>query len=228
MSDDDEDLAAQKEKEEAEKKAAEEKAKAEEEAKKKAEEAKKKAEAEEAEKKKNQAQQGALTEEQWLALEKNYGMPRGQILANWSMIQAAQANSPANRLLEKDALEEAKKGITDISFYSEDVDKAIAAMTPQDRQDARKVRKEIMAVRGEKMKSAGDGARRVATGLSDGSSGEPVIKETDMPEFTGAADEKHDQKEVFEKFGFKDAKEWKAHQSREIPVDERNFVPKWK
>jgi len=181
MEGDEEDIAAKKAKEDADKKAAEEaafKSKQEKEA------ADKLKADEEAKKKAQQPTVANLTEEQWQVLEKQYDSPRKQILMAWSIAQAAHLNSPALKVVEKDAWEEATKDVADINFFKEDAKKAVEAMSPQDRQDPKKVRKEVMAVRGEKvrMSSDGGGARRFSSGLdSGGSSSDGGVKDEDLP-----------------------------------------------
>lgn len=185
----------------------------------------------EEEKKKSQTVQGSLTDDQWVALEKNYGMPRGQILANWSMIQAAQKNNPANKLLEKDAWGEATKGVKDIAFYEAEAKKAVEELSPEDRMNSKKVREKIMSVRGEKMDSASGGARRVGSGFERGGTGERSSEERadDAPDFSGLPqDVAHDEAEVFRKFGFSNKKEFESMKSKEINVSEGNFVPKYR
>lgn len=223
-----EEIAAQKAEEDRVKAEADAKAKAEADA--KAAEEKRKSD-EEAEARRKATQSSNLTEEQWVALEKGYGMPRQQLLANWAMIQNAQASHPANKLLEKDAWAEATKGVKDISFFEGDAKKAVESLTPAERQDPKRVREKIMAVRGEKIQAAGgDGeTRRFSSGLDGGASegGGGGGKGAEMPEFAGADIDKRDQAEVFKRYGFKDKAEWQEHQKKAISVDESNFVPKF-
>lgn len=229
MPPEDDDIAAQKAEEDA--KAAEAKAKADADAAKAKADADAAAKAEE-DKKKAAPQNNALSEEQWVALEKGYGLPRTQILANWSMIQAAAKNNPANKLLEKDAWGEATRGVKDIAFYEAEAKKAVEELSPEDRMNPKKVREKIMSVRGEKMDSAqGGGARRVASGFDSGGSGDRTSRSQDneSPDFSGLpSDVAHDEQEVFTKFGFTSKKDFESMKKKEINIEDGNFVPKWK
>lgn len=221
------DIAEAKAKEEAEAKA---KAEAEAAKLKADEDAKVEAERKKAEAARVAAGTGGPTEEQWLALEKQSGMTRQQILFANSIAQAAAQNSPAVKVVEKDAWGEATKDVTDLKFYEKEAREAVATLTPLERQDPKRVREKVMAVRGEKVKSAsGDGVtRRVSSGLDPGGGGPGNEKEEDMPEFSGTKDDIHDQQEVFQKFGFSSKKDWDTHTKKVIPVQDENFVPKWR
>ena len=180
------------------------------------------------------ASAGDATEAQWKAYETSSGLTRQQIQSAWVIAQTAQMNGPAGRVMEKDAWGEATKGVADVSFYEEDARKAVAALTPQERQDPKRVRKEIMAVRGEKIGAAGanGGTRRMGSGFETGGTTDAGggTTEGERPDWSGLSKEdQHDREEVFRKFGFSDKKDWAAHDTRDLHIlSDDNFKPKFR
>lgn len=175
-----------------------------------------------------------MSEEQWQALEKQYGIPRNQIILQATIAKSMMDAGPQARLLEKEAMRDAKDGIPDFNFYESDVKKALDALPAADRQNPDRIKSLYYEVKGRKVtegKFPPDDStprRRVSSGLGSGSNDQTKNQQDTLPDF-GKGDDAHDAQEVFEKFGFKDKKEWDSMQSREVPLpDESKWQPKFR
>lgn len=178
----------------------------------------------------NQPSLNSLTEQQWVVLEKQTGMNRNQILLSYSFAQTLQDNSPANKLLEKEALNEVESTIQDFPTYKDEVKKELEKLPVAERRNPEKIKETFWKVKGKALStgttptprpSAPPAARRVVSGSISGGSEPPPATENigleKLPEF-----DRH----IAGKYGIKSDKELKENNSKEINMeDEYNFKP---
>lgn len=170
----------------------------------------------------------SLTEPQWVALEKQTGMNRNQILLSYSFAQILQDNAPANKLLEKEALNEAEAAIQDFAPYKEEVRKELEKLPVAERRNPEKIKETFWKVKGKALStgtvpkpSAPVVTRRVVSGSISGGSEPPPATENVGLEKLSEFD-----KHVVSKYGIKSDKELKENNSKEINMeDEYNFKP---
>ena len=177
------------------------------------------------------AQAGQLTEEQWQTAEKNSGLTRQQLTAIHIITQANIMNSPQTKLVERDVFDVAKNSYSkDLQATVEQARAEIEKLSAQERMSAARVKEKIDAFIGRRLAegklarpAGGGGAARMGTGTQDGAT-------TDIDSHTtgDTAGMTPDEKEVAQRFGFKNKAEMDKASGKEISLeDEQNFVPKW-
>lgn len=177
---------------------------------------------------------GQFTEEQWKELETRTKMNREQILLQWALIQAAQENAPANKLLEKEAGYEIEDKYADYNLYKADVEAELAKKTPQERRNPTVVEDIYFKIKGRKITegkapqgtpASSNPSRRVASGVQRGQDSNPAPDDKNKEPKNLSEFDKH----VYGKYGFKDEKEWSENKNREISMkDEYEWKPKFR
>lgn len=171
-----------------------------------------------------------MSEDEIVALEKQTGFKREQLNTVAVLVQQASSAGPMSRVVEKETFNAAKsailsQGVKEITPELEKkVEEHLSKLTPAERQNPKLVENVIWIERGRLASAAPAAARtsttRVMTGADDGAAASP---EGNDAEFAKLSEE---EKQYFALGKFKDMKEYKTYQKREIDTGyEKNWKP---